>query len=114
MTLLQVLVTIGILVSIPFALRSTIRLWLLYRSDLRRSLILQALALVSTIVTGAALWFGCLVVIRLLGYPAPDWTAPISGLVAVLVFQVPMVLDTLVSRVGKRPSAPDNIGKGPA
>lgn len=114
MTIAQLVVAAAILVSVPFALRATWRLWALYRADLRRSLILRAIALVSTIVTGAAVWIGILSVRRMLGYDPLDWTAPITGLVVVAVLQVPMILDSLVSRVGKHRSEPDNIGKGPS
>lgn len=106
-------ITVGVVVSAPFAIRATFRLWRLWRDDAQRSLLLLAFWIVALIVTTAGLWIGFLSVRRLIGYEPLDWSAPVTGIVTVLVLQIPMILDGLVQRVAHRPDEPDNIGKGP-
>lgn len=108
---LQLLVTAGVLVSGPFALRSTYRLWKLWRQDDGRSLLLLASWVVALIVTVAGAWIGFLLLRRMLGFEALDWSPPITGVATVIVLQVPAILDGLVDRVGRQ-RGPDNISRG--
>lgn len=111
--LIALVVTAGVLISAPFAIRATFRLWNLWRGDKGRSLLLLAFWVVALIVTVAGIWVGFLSVRRLMGFEPLGWTAPITGLITVFVLQVPSILDGLVSRVSRKPNEPDNIGRGP-
>lgn len=113
MTLSDILLTAAILTSVPFALRATWRLWSLYFADASRSLLLFALSFGASVVTVTASWVGFLTVRRLFGFPPIDWSPPVTGLLAVLIFWVPSLFDYVVSRIGRRPDQPDNIGRGP-
>lgn len=110
----QLVLTCGVLLSGPFAVRSTWRLWRLWREDDGRSLLLLAFWAVALIVTVAGGWIGFLTLRRVLGWEPLSWTAPITGIVTVLVLQIPMILDGLVQRVAHQSDKPDNIGRGPA
>lgn len=103
-------VSAAVIISAPFAIRATFRLWRLWRGDLNRSLLLLAFWVVALIVTVAGVWIGFLSVRRILGYEPLGWSAPITAVVTVFVLQVPMLLDALVGRVSRRPDEPDNIG----
>lgn len=109
----QLIITGAVVVSGPFAIRSTWRLWRLWRADDGRSLLLLAFWIVALIVTVAGAWVGFLLVRRMLGFEALDWSPPITGVATVVVLQVPSTLDGLVQRVGRQPGRPDNIGRGP-
>jgi uncharacterized membrane protein len=112
--LLTVVVAAGVIISVPFAVRATWRLWRLWRHDEGRSLLLLAFWVVALIVTTAGIWIGFLSVRRLIGFEALDWSPFITGVLVVLVLQIPMILDGLVQRVAHRPNESDNIGRGPA
>lgn len=108
-----IILTAGVLISAPFAIRATWRLWQLWRADQGRSLLLLAFWIVALIVTIAGAWIGFLSIRRLIGYAPLDWSAPITGVLTVLVLQIPMILDGLVQRVAHQSDRPDNIGRGP-
>lgn len=110
--LVGLVLTGGVLISAPFAIRATWRLWQLWRADKGRSLLLLAFWIVALIVTVAGLWIGFLSVRRLVGYDPLDWAAPITGTMTILVLQIPMILDGLVQRVAHQADKPDNIGRG--
>jgi ABC-type multidrug transport system fused ATPase/permease subunit len=109
----QIIVTGGVVLSVPFAVRATWRLWRLWRHDAERSLLLLAFWVVSAIVTALGAWVGFLLVRRASGYSPLEWSAPITYLLTMLTLQVPAILDSLVQRVAHRTDRPDNIGKGP-
>ena len=69
--------------------------------------------LFTAVVTVAGAWVGFLLVRRMLGFEALDWSPPITGVATVVVLQVPSILDGLVGGVGRQPGRPDNIGRGP-
>lgn len=95
------------MLSLAFAggLRSTVRLWRVWRRDResKRSLILAAFALIAVTITGAAVFFGVLSVRRALGFDALPWAPVASLVVASLVFLIPMALDWLVARIAGGP-----------
>lgn len=111
--IVALILTAGVILSAPFAIRATWRLWRLWRRDKSRSLILLAFWIVAFIVTIAGLWVGFLSVRRLIGYEPLDWAPPITGILTILVLQIPMILDGLVQRVAHQSDRPDNIGQGP-
>lgn len=113
MTATDYIVTGGILISIPFAVRATWNLWRLYRADTHHSLLLFALAFSAAVVTVTGIWVGLLTVRRLLGFPALEWSPPVTGLLAVIIFWVPVLFDWVVNQIAHRPDQPDNIGRGP-
>jgi flagellar biosynthesis protein FliQ len=110
--LLGLILTAGVLISAPFAIRATWRLWRLWRQDHEHSLLLLAFWVVALIVTVAGLWVGFLQVRRLIGYEPLDWSPPITAILTIIVLQIPMILDSLTQRVQTRPDQPDNIGGG--
>ena len=112
--LLAIVVTAGVLIISPLAIRATYRLWRLWRSDLQRSLLLLAFWVVSLIVTVAGIWIGFLQIRRLLGYAPLEFSPPITGIIVIVVLGIPMILDGLTQRVQQRPDQPDNIGRGPS
>lgn len=99
---------------ILMAVRSTYRLWRLYRQDHGRSLLLLAFLVVACIATVLGPWIGFLLLRRFLGYPPLEWSSPITSVLVILVLLIPSILDYLVRRVGRDPAKPDNIGNGPA
>jgi hypothetical protein len=113
-TLLSLLITAGVVISGPFAIRATWRLWSLWRADQGRSLLLLAFWVAALIVTVSGAWVGFLLIRRLLGFDPLDWSPPITGMMTIIVLQVPMILDGLVQRVAHRKDRPDNIGQGPS
>lgn len=108
---LQVVALLIVLCIAPIALRSTLRLWRLYRKDHRRSFLLLAFVAVAVIANVLGLWITVAQALRLLGYPI-EWTRPITSLLLIAVLLIPYILDVLVSRVGRDPNQPDNIGSG--
>lgn len=82
-------------------LRSTIRLWRLWRRDeeTRRSLILAAFAWIALVITSAAAFFGALAVRRALGFQPFPWSPLVSVVVASIVLFIPIALDWLVDRI---------------
>ena len=113
-TLLSLLITAGVVISGPFSIRATWRLWSWWRLDHGRSLLLLAFWLAALIVTVSGIWVGFLLIRRLLGFDPLDWSPPITGITTIVVLQVPMILDGLVQRVAHRKDRPDNIGQGPS
>lgn len=111
--ILALALTACVVVSALYAGRATWRLWRLWRGDLGRSLLLLAFWVAALIVTVAGVWIGFLSVRRLLGFAPLDWSAPVTGVITVVVLQIPMILDGLVQRVAHRADQPDNIGRGP-
>ena len=109
----DLIITGLILMSIPFAVRATWRLWRLYRADTNRSLLLFALAFSAALVTITGIWVGLLTVRRLLGFEPLEWSPPVTGLLAVIIFWIPVLFDWVVNQIGRRPDQPDNIGRGP-
>jgi uncharacterized membrane protein len=108
--ILGIVITLGVVISAPIAIRATWRLWRLWRLDDERSLLLLAFWVTALIVTAAGLWVGVLQVRRLIGYPPLDWSPPITGVLTIIVLQIPMILDSVTQRVQHNPSKPDNIG----
>ena len=37
----------------------------------------------------------------------------VTGLLAVIIFWIPVLFDWVVNQIGRRPDQPDNIGRGP-
>jgi hypothetical protein len=68
---------------------------------------------VALIVTIVSIWVGFLNVRRLLGFTALEWSPFVTGILVIIVLQVPLILDGLTQRIQHRPDQPDNIGKGP-
>lgn len=89
-------------------LRGSVRLTARYRAvrdqlDDRERSVLEAFAIVSWVITIAALYFGALAVRRLLGFePLPGLTAA-SAVIATLVLLIPAFLDFVVDRVARVP-----------
>ena len=105
----------ALLFLIPSALgvRATWRLWRVYRFDeeSRASPILLAFALVATLITAAAIWFGVINLRRLLGLEPIAWAPTISIVIAAVILLIPAGLERLVDYVGKRPPRPRRPGR---
>lgn len=92
----------SLLFGVPaiLGLRATYRLWriVLYDGETRRNRLLRLLAGISTIITAAALWFGVLVLRRVLGFDAlpTEITGPVGLVLAALVLLVPAAIERLV------------------
>jgi hypothetical protein len=50
---------------------------------------------------------------RLMGFTPLEWSPFVTGILVIIVLQVPLILDGLTQRIQHRPDQPDNIGKGP-
>ena len=91
-------------VAFVLGVRSTFRLWALYRRvsptlpDKRR-LILQSYVVVSAVVTLAAGYFGALSTRRILGYDPMPATALVSLAIATVVLFVPLYLDQVIRTI---------------
>lgn len=85
-------------------IRATWRLWRIYwfNHESRKQEILLGLALTSTIITGAASFYGVLAIRRLLGFEPLDWTAPISLALAAAVLFLPAALERMVNHIATR------------
>jgi uncharacterized membrane protein len=112
--LLAYVITAGVLISSPFAVRATYRLYRLWARDSKRSLILLGFFVVALIVTIVSIWVGFLNVRRLMGFTPLEWSPFVTGILVIIVLQVPLILDGLTQRIQHRPDQPDNIGKGPS
>jgi hypothetical protein len=85
-------------------------LWRLWRLDDERSLLLLAFWVTALIVTAAGIWVGVLQIRRLVGFPPLDWSPFVTGVMTIIVLQIPMILDSVTQRVQHNPHRPDNIG----
>lgn len=95
---LAVFVGFGVL-----GVRSTYRLWRIvwFDGETRRQRILLALALISTAITVAALWFGFQLVRKALGFdPLPvEFTVPVGIIVVSSVLLIPTAIERLVAQI---------------
>ena len=96
-------VVVAVLFVVPAILgvRATYRLWRLYL-DTKRNSIVFSFAMISTIITSAASFYGIIAIRRLLGFTPLDWTPGASLLLAALVLFIPAALERLVDNIGRR------------
>lgn len=94
-----------LLFGVPAALglRATWHLWQLvfFDGESRRQLLLIAMALISTVITAAALWYGALAARRLLGFDPLPWATPVSLVIAGIVLLIPAAIEAVVSEIAK-------------
>lgn len=112
--MLQVAALWLITALILLAVRSTIRLGRLYFHDHGRSLLLVAFVVSAAIVTLLGAWIGFLLFRRFMGWPPLEWSPVITIPLLIAVLLIPVILDFLVTLVGRDPGKPDNIGRGPS
>ena len=89
-------------------LRGSIRLTRRYRAvktrlDNRDRLILLVIVWVAWLVTFSALYFGGLSIRRVLGFETIPQLNPVSALIAIAIFLIPVLLDAVVDRVARVP-----------
>lgn len=98
--------TYTVVFGIPalLGLRATWRLWRIYLFDgeSRSQVILLSFAVVATLITGAAFWFGGLTLRLFLGYEPIPWTRPVGLIVAAVILMIPAGLEWLVGYIGRR------------
>ena len=101
MDLIDYATLVVLLVPAVLGVRATIRLWrrVFFNEETRRSPILRALAIVATILTLAALWFGWLAVRRLIGLAPVQEAAEVSLAISAIVLLIPAGIDWLVDRI---------------
>lgn len=98
---------LALVFAIPAVLgtRATWRLWRIYLFDgeSKSQVILLSFAIIATIITIAAVYFGALTVRRVLGFDALDWTPTVSLILASVILLIPTGLERLVAYIGRRP-----------
>lgn len=85
-------------------IRATWRLWRLFTfdSESRQQLLLFALAVVATVITAAAVFYGIAAAFRIAGVTLPPGTPFVSIALASAVLLIPAFLEWVVGRIAKR------------
>lgn len=104
----SLLIAAGIIVQFIRGCRSTWALWRVYASDNRipRSAFLRAFRTISVVVVLAVGWFAVLQVRLLLGYPPIAELRPISGIVAMAVFELPNYCLRIIREIAEGKAGP--------
>lgn len=102
---LTIFALVVFLVPAGLGVRATYRLWRLvfYDGETRASKILVSFAIVASIITLAALWFGFSITRRLLGFDALplEVAGPIGLILSAAVLLIPAGLERLVAYIGR-------------